>query len=175
MAPLEDCYSPELAPDEETLRREHEFNAQMLADAGVDLLLVETQNSRREALIAAQCAKNNASVVWVALVPRSADELLSGDSLAETVIDLAKLEVDALLVNCCSPDLARDALLTLQNSVSGIILGAYPNRLGERLSAEAFADWGREIIALGAGIVGGCCGSTPEHISSLVSSIGGYS
>ncbi len=60
MSPLEDCYSPALVPSADELRAEHLEMARDLAEAGCDLLLVETMNSIREAVIAAECALRQA-------------------------------------------------------------------------------------------------------------------
>ncbi len=49
LSPLEDCYRPDLAPDQASVEREHAAQARFLADAGVDLILAETHNSVREA------------------------------------------------------------------------------------------------------------------------------
>ena len=70
MAPLEDCYRPGLAPTDDILRREHHAQAGLLADAGVDLILVETQNNIREARIAAEAALAQRTPVWVSLCPK---------------------------------------------------------------------------------------------------------
>src|SRR5262249_85083 len=56
-APLEDCYSPELVPDDGSLEREHAAHAKNLAAAGCDLILVETMNAVREAMAAARGAE----------------------------------------------------------------------------------------------------------------------
>ena len=49
LAPLEDCYLPELAPDERTCHGEHRRQAELLTRLEVDLIIVETMNSGREA------------------------------------------------------------------------------------------------------------------------------
>src|SRR5262245_15796199 len=45
LSPLEDCYRPDLVPDDASLEREHGAQARFLADAGVDLILAETHNT----------------------------------------------------------------------------------------------------------------------------------
>src|SRR5262249_26353454 len=56
LSPLEDCYRPDLAPDDDALEREHDAQARRLAEAGVDLILAETHNSVREAAAATRAA-----------------------------------------------------------------------------------------------------------------------
>jgi len=175
IAPLEDCYHPEAAPSDDVLAREHEDSARLLAEAGADLLLVETQNSRREAAIATRAARKTALPVWVSLMPRSEIELFNGDSLLDTAHAVAELGVDAILVNCCPPPVAESALRTLRKELPDMRLGVYPNfsTLGGRpeeftsvLTTQAFAIWASRL-APDAAILGGCCGTTPEHIAAL--------
>ncbi len=100
MSPLEDCYSPQLVPPDGELWIEHAEMARDLAQAGCDLLLVETMNTIREAVIAARCAAATGLPVCVSFVaglnglpPDQVDEgaadetlarmtLLSGESIA---------------------------------------------------------------------------------------------
>ena len=178
LAPLEDCYRPDLRPPDEVLLREHAHTARMLRDAGADLILVETQNSAREAQIATEMTLNMGLPVWTSLMPRSATEMFNGDSLADTALTCFALGVEAILVNCCPPDLAEAAFRTLREAVppGEVKLGAYPNfrapegkpwDFSALLSPDEFTDWGQHMADLGADILGGCCGTTPEHIAAL--------
>ncbi|HJW84596.1 MAG TPA: homocysteine S-methyltransferase family protein, partial [Anaerolineae bacterium] len=68
MSPLEDCYSPDRVPPDDQLRAEHCEIAEHLAEAGCDLLLVETMNTIREATLAAEAAKSTGLPVCVSFV-----------------------------------------------------------------------------------------------------------
>ena len=68
ISPLEDCYSPQLVPPDGELWIEHAEMARDLAQAGCDLLLVETMNTIREAVIAARCAATTGLPVCVSFV-----------------------------------------------------------------------------------------------------------
>ncbi|MCX7939906.1 MAG: homocysteine S-methyltransferase family protein, partial [Thermoflexales bacterium] len=85
IAPVEDCYSPELVPTEEELQTEHALLARYLAEAGVDLLLIETQNTIREAVAAARAAASTGKPFWVSFVLDNQNRLLSGESLSDAV------------------------------------------------------------------------------------------
>jgi S-methylmethionine-dependent homocysteine/selenocysteine methylase len=181
LAPLEDCYHPEQAPSNEVLAREHAHTAGLLAAAGADLILVETQNSAREAMIAARVALATGLPVWVSLMPRSADQLFNGDSLADTAKTIYELGVEAILVNCCPPDVAKDAVRLLRKTLPDARLGAYPNsaahegRPWEFASAYApstFARWALDIAGE-VDILGSCCGTTPEHVAAMVRELRG--
>ena len=56
IAPLEDCYSPELSPDSETCKKEHGQIIKHLYDAGCDVILIETMCTAHESIAAAQAA-----------------------------------------------------------------------------------------------------------------------
>ena len=170
MAPLEDCYHPERRPADEILLREHGQHARSLKDAGVDLILVETQGSAREAQLATEMALNTGLEVWTSFLPRSGAELWNGDALDEAALAVFALGAHAILVNCCPPQIALDALHTLKESIpdQDLPLGAYPNLLSEaQFSPADFAAWGREAWKAGARIIGGCCGCGAGHIAEL--------
>lgn len=175
MAPLEDCYHPEQAPDDETLEREHRRTAELLAAAGADLLLVETQNSVREAVISTRAALKTGLPVWVSLMAGCTARLLNGDPLSDAARVICGLGAEALLINCCPPPVAEGAYLTLRNTLPEARLGVYPNfalpggkpwDFSARLSPQDFARWAKPL-AHDASILGGCCGTTPEHIAEL--------
>jgi S-methylmethionine-dependent homocysteine/selenocysteine methylase len=170
MAPLEDCYKPELASSKAILEREHRLNAEALLAAGADLLLVETQNSRREAVTATKAALASGLPVWTSLMPRSASEMFNGDSLIETAKEITQLGVDALLINCCEIRTAAQAFATLRIALPEMKLGVYPNDLEGKVSPELFADWGAQFKT-SASIIGGCCGFGPEHIRELIKAV----
>ena len=175
IAPLEDCYHPERAPAIEILKSEHTRFAQMLADAGADLLLVETQNSAREAVIAAEAALKTGLPVWVSLMPKSASDIFNGDPLAETAQELHRMGVAVILVNCAKPAIIAGAFGTLTQALPDAQLGLYsnlldespsPTRWGKAGDGGAFADW-LSRFAPRASVLGGCCGTTPEDIAAL--------
>ncbi|MBL0062731.1 MAG: homocysteine S-methyltransferase family protein [bacterium] len=167
MAPLEDCYKPELAPGDLVLQAEHRHNAQSLAEAGVDVILVETQNSLREARIATHFARQTEIPVWTSFILRSATELLNGDKLEDAVHAVVDHGAAAVLINCTSPQIAAQAAVNLSMLVpQGIMIGVYPNALDHTVTPAEFADWAVRIKAV-ADIIGGCCGIGPEHILSL--------
>lgn len=176
MAPLEDCYSPELVPPDEELEREHAEMARSLAAAEVDLLLVETMNTVREAVAAAKAAKATGLPFGVSFVCRIDGRLLSGESIAEAVRGVEGLQPNFFSVNCTPAQSLGIALAELRAASDGP-LSAY----GNNGHTDDFADWeeneevGPEDYAglvstwhqAGASLLGGCCGTTPEHIAAI--------
>lgn len=129
IAPVEDCYSPDLVPDDASLAREHGELANALAGAGCDLILVETMNTVREAAIAAAAAARTGLPLWVSWTLGPDDRLLSGETLAEAVRAIRPLGPEAVMVNCIPVAQVSSALRALRAAVGDdvIRIGAYAN------------------------------------------------
>jgi len=177
IAPLEDCYHPERMPDLETVEREHRDQALRLVRAGADVLLIETMNSVGEAVAALRGTKATALPVFVSFLCRGPAEIWNGERLEHGVAALLPLRPDAILVNCVSLEIAPACLFALAGATN-LPIGCYPNAgspdlAGERwhddpaCTPERFAEGAGEWIGLGAQFVGGCCGTTPEHIRAM--------
>lgn len=175
LASLEDCYRPELAPTDDECHAEHSERIRHLVEAGVDLLLVETMNSIREAVIAAKIATGTGLPTWVSFVCDGEGLILSGESLEVAAGMLLPLGVKALGVNCGPAHALAKPLAGLRAFCgSGFPLIGYGN-IGhadgvqgwintDSVNPERYLQYAR---TWSADIVGGCCGSTPEHIRRL--------
>jgi hypothetical protein len=97
MSPLEHCFRPDLAPSFEQALPEHAEIAGLLAEAGVDFLLLESMNAADEAKAALQAAHATELPVWISFVVDGEGNLLSGEALPE-------VEAEAVLVNCAPPE-----------------------------------------------------------------------
>lgn len=176
-APLEDCYRPQDVPDDKTLHREHAEMAANLADAGADLILIETQNTIREALAATRAASETGLPFLVSFVCGREGRLLSGETLTEAAKAVLRFQPLAVLVNCLPPSAIPGALMELQSAVGDFPIGVYANigelnPQGEWIHSpvekpENYAQAARNWKELGAKLIGGCCGTTPEHIRRL--------
>lgn len=195
IAPLEDCYSPELVPSAAELEAEHGELAQHLAAAGCDLLLVETMNTAREAAAAARAAADTGLSVCVSFVvgkggrapgERGRDgadvRLLSGEPLAEAVSAVQALAPAVLLVNCvplADIDLALDALRAAWPGRTGLYANVgrpdsvHGWRLSDDVQPAAYAAHARRWRQRGATLIGGCCGTRPAHVAALAASLRG--
>ena len=175
-APLEDCYSPELAPKASDLEREHGQMSERLAAAGVDLILVETQNNVREAVAATRAARATGLPVITSFVCDQATKLLSGESLETAVCQIASLGPQAILVNCLPAFAVIPALQTIRTHFIGPI-GAYANtgyldengqwKATDAVQPRCYAQLAAGWRDRGAQLLGGCCGTTPAHIAAL--------
>jgi homocysteine S-methyltransferase len=176
-APLEDCYSPHLVPPDAELQSEHRTMAHQLAKAGVDGILIETQNTIREAVTAARAAAQTRLPVLVSFVCGRDGRLLSGESLSAAVAAVLPLEPALLLVNCLPVDTVSLVLPELISAAGSRPVGVYANigyadergqwvntdNIDPKIYARHAADW----LLQGARLIGGCCGTTPAHITAL--------
>ena len=181
IAPLEDCYLPVFATPPEIALAEHRAQASSLAAAGVDLLMIETMPTATEAAIALQAAVETglpATVGFVCAAPEPDEpvRLLSGETLAFAVERVSQLGSAAIFVNCAAPSVITAALRELRE-LTTLPIGAYANvghvdeRVGwapdQRLTGDRYAQDARRWIDFGARVVGGCCGTHPEHTAAL--------
>jgi S-methylmethionine-dependent homocysteine/selenocysteine methylase len=184
IAPLEDCYRPDLAPaDAMVLAREHGELARVLADSGVDLLIAEAMAAPHEAEAAAAACVATGIETWVALTAGPRGDLLTPAALAEAARRCVDRGASTVLVNCVPATKTLAYVEALARI--GARVGAYANAgekddgLGwlpaERAGAAAarYASLARTWMAAGATVLGGCCGTGPAHIRALVRSFTG--
>jgi S-methylmethionine-dependent homocysteine/selenocysteine methylase len=174
MAPVEDCYRPDLSPGKEA-RTEHRQVAAALADAGCDVLLCETFAHGEEALVAAEEAMATGVPVWLSLTAGPFGELRTPEDLASIGKDAASIGIARLLVNCIAA--TRIAAYVDAVAALGVPTGVYANagREDEALgwgatspaAADAYAALGERWKEAGASVIGGCCGTGPLHIRAL--------
>ena len=156
--------------------------ARDLAEAGVDLLLVETMPAWPEALVALIAAQETGLPVWFSLHTREPGVLLSGDPHETT---LAQLDVwpEAVLINCIPAERAAAEVKALRAVVPAEIpIGVYANTghvdpvkgwsTEDRIGPERYAELATRWVEAGASIIGGCCGTTPAHIQALATTLG---
>ena len=158
-------------------------NMQLAEKLGADLILIETMSDLYETKAAVLAAKENSSLpVFVTCAFGSDGKLLTGASPTAMVSMLEGLGVDAIGMNCSvGPEHMLELLPELlECSSTPIILN--PNAglpevvNGESvysLAADEFAEIMSKACEMGATILGGCCGTTPEYIERLSSAVSG--
>ncbi|MBZ5587747.1 MAG: homocysteine S-methyltransferase family protein [Acidobacteriia bacterium] len=177
---LEDCYRPDLVPDDATLAREHAATAGLLAAAKPDALLLETFNTVREARIAADAATGTGLPVVVSLACQEGGRLLSDEDARDAAAAVAVPGVVAVGVNCTA---ARELMAALVRVAEGtdLPLVAYANNAwsssdspwlaADPLTPLLYARYALAWAAAGARLVGGCCGTAPAHIAAVASTL----
>ncbi|MEL6476421.1 MAG: homocysteine S-methyltransferase family protein [Pseudomonadota bacterium] len=184
LPPLAGSYRPDLVGAYDQILATYNEHVRVLGPH-VDILLCETMTTAEEARAAATAAQAAGKPVWVSWTLEEAPpaRLRSGESLGAAWAALEGLEIDAVLVNCTSPEAVADAMPVLARF--GPRFGGYANAfsavpkgwrladgvaaLGKRrdLTPEVYADHALAWVAAGASIIGGCCETGPEHIAEL--------
>ena len=149
--------------------------------AGGDLILIETMSDSYEAKAAVIAAKEYTSLpVIVTTVYDQKGKLLTGGNVDSTVAMLEGLGVDALGMNCgMGPDLMLP-MVERMVEVASVPIVVNPNAGLPRtengktvfdVTPEEFSDVMCQIADLGVQVLGGCCGTTPEHIRQTVEKV----
>lgn len=157
--------------------------AALLAEAGVDLFVVETMMSLQECRAAVIAIKEVCDLPIMATLTFNEDgRTLYGTPPEVGVCVLQSLGVDAVGVNCSTGPEGMVPMIEKMAEYATVPLIAKPNAgLPEldgretvyRMTPEDFANTGKKLIEAGAAFVGGCCGTTPEHINALAAAVKG--
>jgi homocysteine S-methyltransferase len=150
----------------------------VLADTGVDLLIIETISDLAEMKAAVSAAQTICDLPVVASMTFTRDDLtLLGDSPENVAKALWDCGVDVIGVNCSGgPDQILRVLQLMHETVPEVRLSGMPNagwperflgRVMYPASPDYFADYVLPFHAAGANIIGGCCGTAPEHIAAM--------
>lgn len=149
-----------------------------LAEAGADLIVIETMSDIYEIQEAVKAAKETCSLPVVASVTFTRDDrTLLGDSPSKVARRIADAGADVIGVNCSGgPSQLLRILKQMRQAVPTGKFWVKPNagwpeqvsgRIMYPADAEYFGDYALSFRAAGANIVGGCCGTTPQHIASM--------
>ena len=152
--------------------------AEALLEGGVDAFVVETMSDLDEAALAVTAVRSITDLPIVAQVAFTDDgATFTGRSAAEVGRFLRMLPIQALGANCSvGSSTLFEVLEQMQPEAGGLPLAIQPNaglpsRIGERLiylSSPAYmAEYADRMVDAGARLVGGCCGTTPQHIAAM--------
>ena len=154
----------------------------VLAEAGVDMLSIETMpalNEAREALMAAREVAPELPVLVMVTVDDEST-CLDGSSPAQAAALLTEWGAGAVGVNCSTGPTSVLTAIEAMRPVTSLPLAALPNAGMPRAiegrnvylcSPEYMAGFARKAIQAGVQIVGGCCGTTPNHIRAMRSAM----
>lgn len=189
ISPLEHCFRPDLAPHPAVARAEHEETATILAGAGVDLLLLEAMNTIAEARAAVEAARTTGLPVWVSFVVGADGNVLSGEPLADAAQAVRDAGAAAVLASGAPPEDVSRAVERLA-AIGEQPFGAFAHigkfdppswkfeffpqfTATETWPPAHYTAVAQRWRALGAQILGGCCGTGPAHIRALSAALGG--
>ena len=160
-----------------------------LLEGGVDAIAIETISDIREMAVAINAVRSTSDLPIIALMTFDEDgTTLAGNRLNEVVAALLALGVDVIGANC---SVGPGKMLPMVGEMSSLVHDLYrratpiatlpnagwPARVGDRVmyssSPEYLARFAQEALASGARVIGGCCGTTPEHIRAMRQAISG--
>jgi len=184
VSPLNHCFRPDLSPPFNEALEEHSEATRLLANSGVDFILLETMNNIREACAALEAAKKTALPVWLSFTLEPGGKtLLSGEPIADGVRATERIGCDAVLLNCAPPEDITAGLEEL-SKICELPFGAYAH-IGrydppswkfdfhpqftdtDTCPPEKYSLYAKQWRESGATIIGGCCGTTPAHIKAV--------
>lgn len=150
-----------------------------LLEQGADLLMLETFSDLREILLAIEAARAISDLPIVAQMSFASDGRTAfGHTAEEVVTKLRAAGVDVVGVNCSTGSRSVFNVVEAMHVVApDVRLSAQPNagypterqnRVFYPSSAEYMARYARRMIEeIGVSLIGGCCGTTPEHIAAM--------
>lgn len=167
----------------EELMEVYKEQASILDKAGADLFVIETMMSLQECRAAVLAIKEvSDKPVMVTLTYNEDGRTLYGTPPESAVVVLQSLGVDVIGINCSTGPMEMIEPVKIMAEYATIPILAKPNAGlpelvdGEtvyRMTPEEFAEAGAALVEAGAAIVGGCCGTTPEHIAALTAKVKG--
>ena len=146
-------------------------------EAGADLIHIETMSDTYELKAAVLAAKENTSLpVFATVIYDERKKLLTGADIPSVIALLEGLRVDALGINCGMGPEQMLPILEDYAKYSSLPVIVKPNaglpkqRDGQTwydVDPVEFAGYMEKIVSMGACVIGGCCGTTPEHIKAM--------
>lgn len=156
--------------------------AEALAEGGVDTLMLETMRQPEELELAIEGVRLALGRSLPLIAQVSVDEnlaLADGSDIAVMGARLRDLECDVIGVNCSDGPqgvlAAAEKLLAFGVPVSAVPNAGIPRRVDDRFiyvsTPEYFGVFARRLCKLGVRLIGGCCGTTPEHVRRIAAAV----
>ncbi|MHC4360517.1 MAG: homocysteine S-methyltransferase family protein, partial [Planctomycetota bacterium] len=155
--------------------------AEVLAESGVDGFIIETMFDLNEALCALRACKDNFSIPVIVSIAFKTEaqggRTIMGNSAENCAKRLTDAGADVIGANCGDLDPAQmSVVVSLLKSATTLPILAQPNAGRPKLiddktifemAPKPFVAGMEKCLSAGARLVGGCCGTTPEHIQAL--------
>ena len=162
-----------------------------LLEGGVDVLVIETISDLAEMVAAIEAAKSVSDLPIVASMTFAEDgSTVAGNRVEDVVATLIELGADVIGANCSvgpqrilpvgksMVSLAGRFVRDRRVPVSTVPNAGWPTRVGGRViypsSADYLANFALDAVHAGISLIGGCCGTTPEHIAAMRAAIDGH-
>ena len=179
---IDNTTDADIEPSTKRIRTLFQEQMDALVDEGVDLLILETFISQKQAEIATKQALTYDVPVIVEISGISGGTVGSGLDVRVFAQELEQLGAHVVGINCRGPhDLVQ--AMELLAPVINVPLVVQPNAGNPRVEqgeitvsytvdSDVFADYVQKLIKLGANMIGGCCGTTPEYIAKIQAAVG---
>jgi methionine synthase I (cobalamin-dependent)/5,10-methylenetetrahydrofolate reductase len=173
----------ELTPNSlEQAKKAYQRQAMVLAEAGADFLLLETFSNTDELLLAIHSARDVTDIEIVAqMTVNENNETIYGERLERAIARVAaEPAVTAVGLNCSVGPSAMLGAFELIRAVTDKPISIQPNaglprqvedRMLYMCTPEYMAEYAKRFFEKGARIIGGCCGTTPDHIKEIVRAV----
>lgn len=152
-----------------------------LAKAGVDFFILETFSSSEELLIAIEAVRGITELPLIAQMTVNQDNLTTyGEPIESAIVKIAAQDVIAVGLNCSVGPADMLNSLELISKLTDKPISVQPNaglprqvenRTLYMCTPEYMAEYAKKFFEKGAKIIGGCCGTTPEHISQIARAV----
>ncbi|HET6453942.1 MAG TPA: homocysteine S-methyltransferase family protein [Armatimonadota bacterium] len=166
---------------EDQFYRTFREQAEVLAEAGVDAFIIETMFDLHEVRVALKACKDVGSLPVIVSMAFATEanggRTMMGNSAEECARQLTDAGADVIGANCGDLEpLQMARVVSILRSAASLPILAQPNAGKPKLiggetvfdmGAEEFAAGLRECVGAGAKLIGGCCGTSPEHIRAL--------
>ena len=171
-------YTGNYGVSDSVLKDFHRRRMEIMAEAGCDILLIETQPSLKEAVLAAEIAEDIGIDFWVSFSCKDGKHIHEGELIADCAKELSAFpHINMIGVNCVPPVFVNSLIYELK-SASDIPVACYPNS-GETYHADtktwsgsgmtkSYKDMALEWMRSGAVAVGGCCRTVEKHVEQVV-------
>jgi methionine synthase / methylenetetrahydrofolate reductase(NADPH) len=152
--------------------------ARALEGRGVDLFILETYSSLAELVVTIEAVRALSHLPIIAQMTFAEDgKTLTGVTPQQAAMHLRGLAVDVIGLNCgvgplTSLEVLREFAPLVEVPLAIQPNAGFPRRVGGRTlyppaSPELFSEFAQQAVSLGARIIGGCCGTTPQHIAAI--------
>jgi 5-methyltetrahydrofolate--homocysteine methyltransferase len=178
LAPTGKMLEPYGDATEDEIGAVYREQAETLREVGADLLVIETMMDLAEAKVAAQAARGAAPdlPIMVSMTFQANGKTMFGADPQTAVEELSEIGIDAFGCNCSAGPEAMLPWIAELRKHTILPLIAKPNAGTPKvidgktvfdMGAEEFAANFPALVAAGANLIGGCCGSTPAHIAAV--------
>jgi len=176
VGPLARTKGDEREPGNDEMTELFHVQCRALADGGVDLLLLETFSSLPQLVAAVRAARFTGLPVCASMAFLEGGRSSDGATVEHFCAAMEQAGADLVGANCGAGPLELLKVVQRLSAVTDKPIAAYANsgfpeyrdgRYIYRATPDYFAAMAEEMVAAGAGLVGGCCGTTPEHIAAI--------